>query len=92
MNPRKKKKYTPLQDRLSGIENEIALRGIKLHYDRLEAAGLTLKGGLCRANGEYHLYVDKRKSTSEKIDILLETLASLPEGELPEQEDTTSTH
>lgn len=87
MKPKKVKKPSPLQDRLTELEEQVAQRGVRIHYDRLEAAGLKLRGGLCRTKGEYHIYVDKRKSTAEKIDILLEHLASLPEEDLPEQND-----
>jgi len=44
--------------------------GIHVHFDLLEAAGLKLKGGICKVKGEYHIFVDRRKSTAERIDIL----------------------
>ena len=59
-----------LQERLSVLEEKVAQRGIQIHYDLLEAAGLKLKDGICKINGEYHAYVDRRKSIADKIDIL----------------------
>ncbi|MCP4680735.1 MAG: hypothetical protein GY864_00195 [Desulfobacterales bacterium] len=78
-----KKKKAPslsLQNRLSGLEEKAAQKGIHIHYDLLEAAGLKLKGGICKINGEYHLFIDRRKLAAEKIDILDEYVNSpLPE-------------
>lgn len=75
-----KKSSPSLQRRLQDLEAKADSLGIKVHYDRLEAAGLKLKEGLCRVRGEYHIYVEKRKATSEKIDSLMELLNQpLPE-------------
>ena len=72
---KKKKTATPpLQDKLSELEEKAAQRGIIIHFDLLEAAGLKLKGGICKIKDEYHLFVDKRKSTADKIDILQDYL------------------
>ena len=67
------KNQTPsssLQYRLTLLEEQAAQRQIHVHFDLLEAAGLKLKGGICKINGEYHLFVDRRKSITDKIDIL----------------------
>ena len=67
------KNQTPsssLQYRLASLEEQAAQRQIHVHFDLLEAAGLKLKGGICKINGEYHLFVDRRKSITDKIDIL----------------------
>jgi hypothetical protein len=85
----KKKGSTPsprLQERLSELEREALRRGFHLHYDRLEAAGLKLKDGLCKMKGEYHIFVDKRKSIAEKINTLLDYLDQ-PLPEEPPQEE-----
>ena len=58
------------QDRLAELEDTASRKGIQVHYDRLEAAGLKLKGGICSIKGDYHIFVDKRKSTADKIDFL----------------------
>jgi hypothetical protein len=59
-----------LQNRLAELEDAASKRGIQIHYDRLEAAGLKLKGGICSIRGDYHIFVEKRKSTADKIDFL----------------------
>lgn len=67
------KKTTPtdaLQNRLAELEEKAAEREICIHYDMLEAAGLKLKDGTCKINGKDHIFIDKRKPTTEKIDIL----------------------
>lgn len=65
---------------MSELEDKAAQRGIQIHYDLLEAAGLKLKDGICKINGEYHIFVDRRKSLAEKIEILDQYLAEdLPE-------------
>ena len=87
-----------VQRRLSELEDEVSKRGVRIHYDRLEAAGLKLRGGVCKVRGAYHLYLDRRKPASEKIDILLESLeqlnnqASIPDSDSayqPESEKST---
>ena len=72
MKPVKKKQMLPsyLQHQLSSLEEQASQKQIHIHYDLLEAAGLKLKGGICKINGEYHLFVDRRKSIADKIDIL----------------------
>lgn len=85
-----KKKQGPskaLQDKLSEQEKKAAQKGIQIHYDLLEAAGLKLKGGLCKIRGEYHLFIDRRKSAADKIEILQDyTEYPLPE-DAPEIDD-----
>ncbi len=82
MKSRKKRK-TPspaLQNRLNELENMAAEKGIQIHYDLLEAAGLKLRGGICSVRGEYHIFVDRRKSTSDVIEFLQDHLMRpLPE-------------
>jgi hypothetical protein len=66
-----------LHFRLNELEEKAAKREIHIHYDMLEAAGLKLKDGVCRINAEYHIFIDKRKTTTEKIDILEDCLNHL---------------
>jgi len=78
-----KKKRVPspaLQNKLSELEEKAALKGIRIHYDLLEAAGLKLKDGICKMRGEYHLFIDRRKSAADKI----ETLQDYIDHPLPE--------
>jgi hypothetical protein len=74
---RRKKGKAPspaLLRELASLEDDAKALGIQVHYDRMEAAGLRLNGGLCALNGEYHLFVEKRKSVADKIDFLKEQL------------------
>jgi len=67
---KKEKSLSGIEAKLARLE-EIALeRGIQVHYDRLEAAGLKLKGGICTVRGECHLFIDRRRSIAEKIELL----------------------
>lgn len=86
MKKKKIKKACPpeLQEKLTELEEQALQKGIFVHYDLLEAAGLKLKGGICKIKGEYHLFIDKRKSPLDKIDILHDYLQNpLPE-DIPE--------
>jgi len=90
----KKKQRSPspaLQKRLAEMEDMAAAKRIQIHYDLLEAAGLRLKGGLCTIRGEYHLFVDKRKSTADIIEFLQDHLTQPLPNNVPElTEDTIS--
>ena len=63
-----------MTDRLTELEARADKMGIHIHYDLLEAAGLKLKGGLCKINGELHLFVDRRKSFADKVEMLKDYL------------------
>ena len=65
---------------MSQMEQKAFEAGTHIHYDLLEAAGLKLKGGICKIRGEYHLFIDRRTSVSERIEIINEYL----EHPLPE--------
>jgi hypothetical protein len=90
----KKKQRSPspaLQKRLAELEDMAAAKSVQIHYDLLEAAGLRLKGGLCTIRGEYHLFVDKRKSTADIIEFLQDHLTQPLPKDVPElTEDTIS--
>jgi hypothetical protein len=87
MRPRKKKQLsTALERQLSQLEEHAAERGVHIHYDRLEAEGLKLKDGICKLDGAYHIFVDRRKSMGEKIDIIRECLDE-PVSEVPDATD-----
>ncbi|HDZ89548.1 MAG: hypothetical protein JRF51_00020 [Deltaproteobacteria bacterium] len=89
MKSKRKRKSTPssLEKRLAELEEMASERGIQVHYDRLEAAGLKLKGGICSVKGDYHLFIDKRKSTADKIEFLKDYLSTpIPENAPPDGE------
>jgi hypothetical protein len=70
----KRTRRKKIKDKLSELEERVAQRGAYIHYDLLEAAGLKLNGGICKINGVHHIFIDRRKSTSDKIDILQDFL------------------
>jgi hypothetical protein len=68
---RKAKAVPPaLQKRLTELEERAAQKGIHVHFDLLEAAGLKLKDGICKIKGEYHVFIDRRKAVADKIEVL----------------------
>jgi hypothetical protein len=73
-----------LLKRLADLEEMAATKGIQIHYDLLEAAGLKLKGGLCTIRGEYHIFVDRRKQTADIIDFLQDYLTRPFPKDVPE--------
>jgi hypothetical protein len=83
----KKTSSRDLQDKLTALEEKAAQKGIQIHYDLLEAAGLKLKGGICKIRGEHHLFIDRRKSAADKIETLRDFIDHpLPE-DIPENDD-----
>ena len=76
-----------LQDRLAALEDMAATKGISVHYDRLEAAGLKLKGGICAVKGEYHIFVDRRKPVVDKIELLQDYLCHPLSHDVPKLEE-----
>ena len=89
----KKKRKAPspaLQHRLAELEDMAATKGIQIHYDLLEAAGLKLKGGMCTIRGEYHIFVDRRKPTADIIDFLQDHLTQPLPQNVPELTEETA--
>jgi hypothetical protein len=82
----KRTRRKKIKNKLSELEERAAQKGVHIHYDLLEAAGLKLNGGICKINGEYHIFIDRRKSTSDKIDILQNCLNHVsPEDNISSQ-------
>jgi hypothetical protein len=84
---RKKTVSLELQNRLTELETKAVQKGICIHYDLLEAGGLKLKGGICKIKGQYHLFVDRRKSIADRIDFIEDYMENplpedIPEGEV----------
>ncbi len=85
MKKRKKKKVpSALQKKLTELEEQLMQKGLQVHYDLLEAAGLKLKGGICKIKGEYHLFIDRRKSAADKIEILQDHIDQPFPEDIPE--------
>jgi len=77
-NRQKTEPPSTVQEKLLRLEELVAQMGVHLHYDRLEAAGLKLRGGICKIKGENHLFIDRRKSPAERLDILKDCLTCFP--------------
>lgn len=75
---KKEKPLSGIEAKLARLEEMALERGIQVHYDRLEAAGLKLKGGICTVRGERHLFIDRRRSVTEKIGLLEDYLEPTP--------------
>ena len=80
MKSSKKNAPTAMDRRLAELEETAAQRNIEVHYDLLQAAGLKLKDGICKINGQLHIFIDRRKSTAAKA----ETLQKFLENPLPD--------
>ncbi len=82
---KKKKGLSPaLQQTLSAMAEKASQKGIQVHFDLLEAAGLRLKGGICKIRNEYHLFIDKRTPAAEKIEMLQDILDNPLPKDIPE--------
>ena len=86
---KKEKVLSGAEAKLARLE-EIALeQGIQVHYDRLEAAGLKLQGGICTVRGERHLFIERRRPVAEKVRLLEEYLehsrSALTREDAPDQ-------
>ncbi len=82
-NRQKAEPPSSVQENLLQLEELVAQMGVHLHYDRLEAGGLKLRGGICKIRGENHLFIDRRKSPAERVDILKDCLTSFPPKKAP---------
>jgi len=82
--PKKKKIPSALQNKLTELEEQLSQKGLQVHYDLLEAAGLKLKGGICKILGEYNLFIDRRKSAADKIEILQDHIDKPFPEDIPE--------
>lgn len=83
-------KLTANQLQLQRLEKRIKDAGVRLGYERMQFAGLRLRSGLCRFKGQYYLFVDRRKSVPERIELLhsaLEYLAGRGLGPGPDGGD-----
>ncbi len=52
--------------------------GIEVSAENLKASGFPVKSGMCKIKGKDRIVLDKRKSTDEKIDVLVDCLRQFP--------------
>lgn len=62
-------------DILLGLEKLAKARGIKVSYESLSST--YFKGGLCSVRGKYRIIVDKRQGTSERVNVVAESLSKI---------------
>lgn len=62
---------------LAELEKQIKSQGVKVAYERLQYAGLVLRGGMCWFKGDYYLFIDRRKTVAERCDQLENALDEL---------------
>jgi hypothetical protein len=67
------------------LESAATQLGIKVRYEALPPGGVLAGGGMCRVRGAWNLFIDKKSSPSERIQILTENLSSfdLTKVEMP---------
>ena len=70
-------KLTKSEQRLQELEKKVKAQGVQLAYERLQFAGLVLKSGLCWFKGRYYLFVDRRKTVSQRRELLEGALEEL---------------
>ncbi len=58
------------------LESAATQLGIKVRYEALPPGGVLTGGGMCRVRGAWNLFIDKKSSPSERIQILTENLSS----------------
>jgi hypothetical protein len=57
------------------LESAATQLGIKVRYEALPPGGVLAGGGMCRVRGAWNLFIDKKSSPSERIQILTENLS-----------------
>lgn len=63
-------------DQLVPILEELASRlDVSIRYESLAQSGVGGSGGLCKVRGAYWLIIDKKSTPSERVAILIDTLA-----------------
>ena len=56
--------------------------GVEIVYQKLEEDEFTVRGGLCRVNGTFKVFIDRSKPLDDQINILAQGLASFDTEEL----------
>jgi hypothetical protein len=70
-------------DQLIPALEESAVRlGVTVKYEGLAQSGISGSGGLCKVRGQWWLIVDKKATSSERVAILVDALASFDTASL----------
>ena len=62
---------------LSLLEETAQRLGIAIRYERFDGADVSVRDGLCLVKGEKVLFMDKRHTPREKIQVLAQTISDL---------------
>ena len=67
---------------LEYLEDLAERLGVEIIYQKLEEEEFTVRGGLCRVNGTFKVFIDRSKPMDEQIKILAQGLASFDTEEV----------
>ncbi len=76
MKSRSKNKENRLKDEqiLKELEELAERLSVTVHYEKMKAFEFRVEDGICRFEGAPHIYIDRKRSTKEKIHILADEL------------------
>jgi hypothetical protein len=74
----KRDKRVDIQSRqiLEHLEELATRLGVEIVYQRLEEEDFSVKGGLCKINGSFKVFIDRSKPIDEQIKILARGLST----------------
>ena len=61
---------------LEHLEELAARLGVEIVYQRLEEEEFSVRGGLCKINGTFKVFIDRSKPVDDQIKILAQGLSS----------------
>ena len=67
---------------LEYLEDLAERLGVEIIYQKLEEEEFTVRGGLCRVNGAFKVFIDRSKPMDEQIKILAQGLSSFDTEEV----------
>ena len=67
---------------LEYLEDLAERLGVEIVYQKLEEDEFTVRGGLCRVNGTFKVFIDRFKPVDDQINTLAQGLASFDTEEL----------
>jgi hypothetical protein len=56
--------------------------GVEIVYQKLEEEEFTVRGGLCKVNGNFKIFIDRSQSVEDQISIVAQGLASFDTEEV----------
>ena len=65
-----------LRQTLEYLQDLAARLGVEVVYQKLEEEEFAERGGLCKVNGTFKIFIDRSQSIENQIDILAQGLSS----------------